>query len=63
MGCSPSTWRAGACRIVLPEFAQPSADLFVYYPNNANIGARRAFIDFLVDHFKRNTNALPPISG
>ncbi|MEX3958606.1 LysR family transcriptional regulator [Trinickia symbiotica] len=44
---------SGRLRVVLPEFAQPSADLFVYYPNKRNQSARaRAFIDFLIDHFK-----------
>jgi DNA-binding transcriptional LysR family regulator len=37
----------------LPEFVQPSADLFVYYLNKRNQSARaRAFIDFLVEHFQ-----------
>ncbi|MEW9581979.1 LysR substrate-binding domain-containing protein [Paraburkholderia sp. DGU8] len=55
---------SGRLTIVLPEFTQPSADLFVYYPNKRNQSARaRAFIDFLVDRFKRNTNTLPPISA
>ncbi|KAA1011049.1 LysR family transcriptional regulator [Paraburkholderia panacisoli] len=53
---------SGRLRVVLPEFAQPSADLFVYYPNKRNQSARaRAFIDFLVDRFKRNANTLPPV--
>jgi LysR family transcriptional activator of dmlA len=44
---------SGRLRIVLPEFVQPSADLFVYYPNRRNQSARaRAFIDFLVERFK-----------
>ncbi|ABE29627.1 bacterial regulatory helix-turn-helix, lysR family protein [Paraburkholderia xenovorans LB400] len=44
---------SGRLRIVLPEFVQPSADLFVYYPNKRNQSARaRAFIDFLVERFK-----------
>jgi LysR family transcriptional regulator, transcriptional activator for dmlA len=44
---------SGRLRVVLPEFVQPSADLFVYYPNKRNQSARaRAFIDFLIEHFK-----------
>lgn len=47
---------SGRLRIVLPEFVQPSADLFVYYAHKRNQSARaRAFIDFLVEHFKRYT--------
>jgi DNA-binding transcriptional LysR family regulator len=43
---------SGRLRIVLPEFVQPFADLFVYYPNRRNQSARaRAFIDFLIEHF------------
>lgn len=45
--------KSGRLRIVLPQFVQPSADLFVYYPNKRNQSARaRAFIDFLSEHFK-----------
>jgi LysR family transcriptional activator of dmlA len=44
---------SGRLRIVLPEFVQPSADLFVYYPSKRNQSARaRAFVDFLVERFK-----------
>jgi DNA-binding transcriptional LysR family regulator len=47
---------SGRLRIVLPEFFQPSADLFVYYPNKRNQSARaRAFIDFLVEHIRNST--------
>jgi LysR family transcriptional activator of dmlA len=47
---------SGRLRIVLPQFVQPSADLFVYYPNKRNQSARaRAFIDFLIEHFKSET--------
>jgi LysR family transcriptional regulator, transcriptional activator for dmlA len=55
---------SGRLRIVLPEFVQPSADLFVYYPNKQNQSARaRTFIDFLVEHFKQfATHALQPAS-
>jgi LysR family transcriptional regulator, transcriptional activator for dmlA len=53
---------SGRLRIVLPEFAQPSADLFVYYPNRRNQSARaRAFIDFLVERFRRGAAALPSV--
>ncbi|MGF6534043.1 LysR family transcriptional activator of dmlA [Paraburkholderia sp. GAS206C] len=45
---------SGRLRIVLPEFVQPSADLFVYYPSKRNQSARaRAFVDFLVERFKK----------
>jgi DNA-binding transcriptional LysR family regulator len=44
---------SGRLRIVLPEFALPAADLFVYYPSQRNQTVRaRAFIDFLVEHFQ-----------
>lgn len=43
---------SGRLRVVLPEYTQPSADLFVYYSNRRNQSARaRAFIDFLVQCF------------
>jgi len=43
---------SGRLRVVLPQFVQPSADLFVYYPHKRNQSARaRAFIDFLVERF------------
>ncbi|MEM5405515.1 LysR substrate-binding domain-containing protein [Paraburkholderia unamae] len=45
---------SGRLRVVLPEFVQPLADLFVYYPNKRNQSARaRAFIDFLAERFNR----------
>jgi DNA-binding transcriptional LysR family regulator len=45
---------SGRLRIVLPEFELPRADLFVYYAGRANQPVRtRAFIDFLVEHFKK----------
>jgi DNA-binding transcriptional LysR family regulator len=45
---------SGRLRVVLPEFQLPSADLFAYYASRANQPARtRAFIDFLVEHFKK----------
>lgn len=45
---------SGRLRAVLPKFALPSADLFVYYPNRRNLSIRtRAFIDFLVTHFRK----------
>jgi DNA-binding transcriptional LysR family regulator len=44
---------SGRLQIVLPQYRLPSADLFVYYLNRRNQAARaRAFIDFLVEHFK-----------
>lgn len=39
---------SGRLRLVLPEYALPSADLFVSYPSRQNQSARaRALIDFL----------------
>jgi DNA-binding transcriptional LysR family regulator len=44
---------SGRLKVVLPEFALPAADLFVYYPSQRNQTLRaRAFIDFLVEHFQ-----------
>jgi DNA-binding transcriptional LysR family regulator len=44
---------SGRLKVVLPEFLLPPADLFVYYPSRRNQPARiRAFIDFLVEHFR-----------
>lgn len=41
---------SGRLRRVLPEFALPSADLYVYYPSRQNLPARaRSFINFLVE--------------
>lgn len=47
---------SGRLRIVLPGFELPSADLFVYYAGGrTNQPVRtRAFIDFLVEHFRKN---------
>ena len=43
---------SGRLRIVLPQYVQPEADLFVVYPNKRRQSARaRAFIDFLVEQF------------
>lgn len=43
---------SGRLRIVLPDFTQPAADLFVAWPGRTHQSARaRAFIDFLVEHF------------
>lgn len=51
---------SGRLRIVLPEFVQPSADLYVYYPNKRNQSARaRTFIDFLVERFRSNAAPVP----
>jgi LysR family transcriptional activator of dmlA len=45
---------SGRLTIVLPQYALPSADLFVYYLSRRNLAARtRAFIDFLTEHFSR----------
>jgi LysR family transcriptional regulator, transcriptional activator for dmlA len=55
---------SGRLQIVLPEFVQPSADLFVYYPNKRNQSARaRAFIDFLVARFKRPVAPASPTAS
>ena len=44
---------SGRLKVVLPEYLLPPADLFVYYPSRRNQPARiRAFIDFLVEHFR-----------
>lgn len=44
---------SGRLKIVLPDIQLPSADLFVYYPSQRNQTIRaRAFIDFLVEHFR-----------
>lgn len=46
---------SGRLRVVLPDYVQPDADLFVYYPNKLNQSARaRAFIDFLVERFRHH---------
>lgn len=51
--------QSGRLKIVLPEFSLPSADLFVYYPTRRNQSIRtRAFIDFLVEHFKKPVAAV-----
>ncbi len=47
--------KSGRLRIVLPQYTLPSADLFVYYLNRKNQAVRtRAFIDFLVEHFRKS---------
>jgi len=46
---------SGRLKIVLPEYALPSADLFVYYLERRHQAARtRAFIDFLVEYFGKD---------
>lgn len=43
---------SGRLKIVLPDYALPSADLFVYYLERRHQATRtRAFIDFLVEYF------------
>ncbi len=55
---------SGRLRVVLPDFALPSADLFVYYPQRRNQTARaRAFIDFLVQAFLPAANQPAPDRG
>ncbi|KAA1014352.1 LysR family transcriptional regulator [Paraburkholderia panacisoli] len=45
---------SGRLKVVLPEFVLPPADLYVYYPSRSNQTVRaRAFIDFLVEHFRK----------
>jgi LysR family transcriptional activator of dmlA len=45
---------SGRLRVVMPAYALPPADLYVYYPSRRNLPAKaRAFIDFLVSEFKR----------
>ena len=44
---------SGRLKVVLPQYELPSADLFVVYLNRTHQAARtRAFIDFLVEHFR-----------
>jgi LysR family transcriptional regulator, transcriptional activator for dmlA len=51
--------QSGRLKIVLPEFSLPSADLFVYYPTRQNQSIRtRAFIEFLVEHFRKPVAAV-----
>lgn len=41
---------SGRLTVVLPQYVQPAADLFVVYPNKSHQSARaRVFIDFLVE--------------
>jgi DNA-binding transcriptional LysR family regulator len=45
---------SGRLRVVLPQFALPAADLFVYYPSQRNQTVRaRAFIDFLAEQLQQ----------
>lgn len=47
---------SGRLAVVLPEYVQPAADLFVSYPNKAHQSARvRVFVDYLVESFTRGT--------
>lgn len=42
--------KSGRLRRVLPDYALPNADLYVYYPGKRNLPARaRAFINFLIE--------------
>jgi LysR family transcriptional regulator, transcriptional activator for dmlA len=55
---------SGRLKVVLPKFALPSADLFVYYPTRRNQSVRaRAFIDFLVTHFRRPFKPIQAVVG
>ncbi|HEY8606068.1 MAG TPA: LysR family transcriptional regulator [Noviherbaspirillum sp.] len=52
---------SGRLKVVLPKLALPAADLFVYYPSRRNQSIRtRAFIDFLVTHFRRPFKPIAP---
>lgn len=54
---------SGRLRLVLPGAALPPADLFVYYPGQRDQTARaRAFIDFLVDHFRAPFTPVAPLA-
>ena len=45
--------QSGRLNLVLANARLPSADLFVYYPNQRNQTARaRTFIDYLISHFR-----------
>lgn len=55
---------SGRLRIVLPKLALPSADLFAYYPGQRNLPIRtRAFIDFLITHFRKPFKPIRQGSG
>jgi LysR family transcriptional activator of dmlA len=44
---------SGRLQVVLPDFAPPPADLFVFYASRRQLPAKvRVFIDFLVAHFR-----------
>ena len=49
---------SGRLAVVLPQFVQPAADLFVVYPNRQHQSARtRVFIDFLVEQLGPGSGA------
>jgi len=51
---------SGRLTIVLPEYVQPGADLFVVYPDKRHQPARvRALVDFLTTHFARGAKDNP----
>ncbi|HEU0229937.1 MAG TPA: LysR substrate-binding domain-containing protein, partial [Burkholderiaceae bacterium] len=53
--------KSGRLCVVLPEYVQTSADLFIHYSYKRDQPARaRAFIDFLVEHFKMDN---PPTAA
>nr|WP_308633466.1 LysR substrate-binding domain-containing protein [Massilia sp. YIM B02443] len=49
---------SGRLAVVLPQYVQPAADLFVVYPNRQHQSARtRVFIDFLVEQLGPGSGA------
>ena len=45
---------SGRLRVVLPEFVQPAADLYVSWPQRRHQSARaRAFVEHLLEHFRQ----------
>jgi len=49
---------SGRLKIVMPDYVQPGADLYLYYRNRRHQSARaRAFIDFLLDRFENADSA------
>lgn len=44
---------SGRLTVLLPQYVQPAADLFVAYPNKSHPSTRaRAFIDLLVEQLR-----------
>jgi LysR family transcriptional regulator, transcriptional activator for dmlA len=56
--------RSGALRVVLPEWALPSADVHVVYGERMNVSAKVvAFVDFLADWFGHPVEHAGPRTG